>query len=1059
MVNPNVEKITVGQFLALLTTCNLLSPDELIPLHAAWPAARHADDAGGLARELVQQGKLTKYQAAALYQNKPKGLGIGEYVFTERLGSGGAGAVYLARHRRTGETSAVKVLLSTKRSSDALTRFRREAETALRLNHPGIVRALDAGESEGQHFIAMEYIDGMDLSTYVKKQGPLPLEQAVSCVVQAARALAYAHEQGIVHRDVKPANLMLSPDGTVKLLDLGLARFDDPSALGDSPADEGLTQTGQVMGTVDYMAPEQALHTRLADARADVYGLGCTFYRLVTGNIPFDGDSVVAKILAHRDSPIPYLRAFNSQIPAAVDSVLQQMLAKHPDSRYQTMNKLAEDLERSLTAAPWQPSTIPAAFALPLPQVSRQSDAQSLTFNFGPGGHADAASALSPVQRNKSIASYVVGAAIVAVLLAVGIAWNGRGPAEIPADVTETALALPLRAAVPTPSASPTSLIAPKPSATVVLSSTPTPPAPNRITSVAPTSTTIEPKGTPSVKPTSSMIATAQPLASTPIPSPTVASSIAPPMSTASSTAPPKTSVVVAAPIGTPSVGNTAQPLKPNTPTAPQADGWIDLLDWATGVDWSPRGIDWNDNLESPVTKQGLVLKTKEYNRFPLPAIIDGEYDMEVEFTRHAGRESVSVFFPVGIHNMHFFMGGYTGRTGGVDWIDGKLANDGNPTTKKPAPISNGVRHRVKIRVRRYGDEAAFNIDWDDTQDFITWRGPYDDLTCHEGGGFKLTTVRRPWLANWNNRTTFHTARIRMVSGECRRDFPTEADRQRDTQAGFTRLVDLNANGPTVGWGKFLVNQVPLELGPTLCERCWPLVSLQPSVCANYYAAHAPSRLKCRVPKGAKSFSVAGYNHASRTVKYSAYVDGNLVAESGVTDIAKFSFLIPPKSSLLELVIDSDGDLAFDHSYWCNPLFVSATGVKLPFDVTSNSVGAGKFQSNQIIEKWASPPLEPDDAVPCDEFLFAHAKSSVSYAIPPGNKRFTAIAYCARTTSVTYEVWADDRQLFKSPHNLGIIPINVLLPPNAKTIELRVLEGRDVNFDLSMWCYPRLYRK
>ena len=262
----------------------------------------------------MQLGKLTKYQAASVYQRRPKSLGIASYIFLDRLGTGGSGSVYKAKHRKTGDIVAVKVLnLHGSRSADALKRFQREAETAARLQHPNLVRALETGESGGQYFTVMELVEGIDLSTYVKKQGPLPFEQATHCILETARALAYAHDQGVIHRDIKPANLMLSAGGKIKVLDMGLARLQDPGAEGNDQAAEGLTQTGQVMGTVDYMAPEQALHTRHADARADVYSLGCTFYRLVTGDIPFDGDSMVAKILAHREKPIPSIRSSASQ--------------------------------------------------------------------------------------------------------------------------------------------------------------------------------------------------------------------------------------------------------------------------------------------------------------------------------------------------------------------------------------------------------------------------------------------------------------------------------------------------------------------------------------------------------------------------------------------------------------------------------------------------------------------------------------------------------------------------------------------------------------------------
>ena len=283
--------------------------------------------------------------AAAEASQPGSGLPItlGQYELLARLGHGGMGTVYKARHLRLKRFVAVKVI-SQQRLPDpqAVTRFHREMEAVGRLNHPNIVQATDAGEAAGHHFLAMEFVEGCNLAQLVRFGGPLPVADACEIVRQAAVGLEHAHEHGLVHRDVKPSNLMLTRDGTVKVLDLGLAR------LLDSPGDEAkATGSQQILGSPDFMAPEQAQDSRQVDARTDLYCLGCTLYFLLTGRPPFaepQHDTRMKKVMAHvREQPTP-VQSVRSDLPSSLIDLLARMLAKSPGDRPRLAAEVAEML-------------------------------------------------------------------------------------------------------------------------------------------------------------------------------------------------------------------------------------------------------------------------------------------------------------------------------------------------------------------------------------------------------------------------------------------------------------------------------------------------------------------------------------------------------------------------------------------------------------------------------------------------------------------------------------------------------------------------------------------
>ena len=323
-----------------------------------------------LARALVRAGKLTPYQAGALSQGKARGLLIGKYFILDKLGAGGMGVVFKARHRRLGRIVALKILPPTlARDKDLLSRFRREVDVAARLSHPNIVSVHDADEDRGVPFMTMEYIEGNDLDRLVRHGGVLPVSQAIDCVIQAARGLEAAHAQGIVHRDIKPANLMLDGSGTVRVLDLGLARLVEASNPFAETATGPLTRSGTYMGTIDFMAPEQGIDSRRVDHRADIYSLGCTLCYLLTGRPPFDGATILARLMAHQDRPPSSLLTVRPDLPEAADAVYLMMMAKKAADRPASMSeviKLLADCEPSTgnaAAAQPSPGTFPGSIA------------------------------------------------------------------------------------------------------------------------------------------------------------------------------------------------------------------------------------------------------------------------------------------------------------------------------------------------------------------------------------------------------------------------------------------------------------------------------------------------------------------------------------------------------------------------------------------------------------------------------------------------------------------------------------------------------------------------
>lgn len=397
-------KITLDSFLAVLKRSNLLTEGQvtaaLEKFRAANPTA--SVEAKPFAEFLVRNKVLTVWQAEKVLQGKHKGFFLGRYRLLSLLGKGGMSSVYLAEHTVMKRRCALKVL-PAKRVNDAsyLGRFHREAQAVAALDHPNIVRAYDVDMTQDAgidiHFLSMEFVQGKSLLELVQEKGLIPIRDAVEYIRQSAQGLDHAHKAGLVHRDIKPGNLLITSGGVIKILDLGLARF-----FNDEEASLTVEHDEKVLGTADYISPEQAIDSHKVDHRTDIYSLGCTLYFLLTGHPPFNTGSLAQRLIAHQTKPAPKITAERPDVPASLIAIMDKMMAKKDIDRYQTAQDVADAMAAWLkqsaeVAVPVASKPAVATVAAAAPVPSAQS------------GNSESAKAAAPVAKSRKGSSVVRG--------------------------------------------------------------------------------------------------------------------------------------------------------------------------------------------------------------------------------------------------------------------------------------------------------------------------------------------------------------------------------------------------------------------------------------------------------------------------------------------------------------------------------------------------------------------------------------------------------------------------------------------------------------------------
>tara|TARA_R110002072_G_scaffold299632_1_gene475497 strand:- start:78335 stop:80536 length:2202 start_codon:yes stop_codon:yes gene_type:complete len=437
----------VESFMTTLRRSNLLAPEQV----AVAASLATDSDAVSVARELILRKWLTEWQARQILAGKSK-LYLGKYKLMDVLGQGGMGAVLKAESTTLRREVALKVMATNLHDDGiARARFEREIAFSASLNHPNIVRAIDADQIGNRFFLVMEYFSGRDLKAVVKERGQVSVEFACECIRQAALGLQHAFEQGIVHRDIKPSNLLVTKDPKtgrplIKILDLGLARVAHQAELATAgpanfeAADGGVTRSGQIMGSPDYMSPEQAMSSSTVDIRSDIYGLGVTLFQLLCSKLPYTGENVMEKLLERINKDAPPVSVYRPELPPVLVHIVAKMLHRDPAQRFQTPAEVAAVLEafaanpQSLEIQPEVELTL--APALELPTLDSQADETLNVFLADLNSEAvivrEPAAPARPTirrrQKNYAPLAISLGTAVVMIGIVLFALSQGSGP-------------------------------------------------------------------------------------------------------------------------------------------------------------------------------------------------------------------------------------------------------------------------------------------------------------------------------------------------------------------------------------------------------------------------------------------------------------------------------------------------------------------------------------------------------------------------------------------------------------------------------------------------------